>query len=403
MVKKDCYGFRKGGLNMQKGEVHVSPDIWRWVLSTVNVEDDFKDKIDEWIKGIKLPTITQLEKFGKKTHIPIGFFFLKTPPTEKCKLFDSRIMNIDFRTIDSAPLERSSRDLFETAMKMERIQVWMREYLLDNGVTKPNDYVGSLATTMPKLNAANSIRDVLRIDIKWYEHIRSAEDSFKFFRKVISDAGVLIFKNGKVGNNTHRKLDINEFRAFALIDGLAPLIFINSSDSPEGKAFSLIHEFVHIGLGDNNIFNLRQDNYSVTSNEAFCNGVAAEILIPIVLFRGKWNENSKDTDTRIAELSRYFKCSQLAIARRALDSGFLTREQYFQASQKAKMAIAKKRAVRSDYYRTKSSDFDHNFLLALYSSVSEGKTLFTDAYRLTDTNISTFDKLLSLVCGEHDK
>ena len=43
--------------------------------------------------------------------------------------------------------------------------------------------------------------------------------------------------SGIVGNNTHRPLNIDEFRAFSVIDEYAPLIFINSNDSINGKLF----------------------------------------------------------------------------------------------------------------------------------------------------------------------
>ncbi|MGE4585603.1 MAG: hypothetical protein AB7C91_13215 [Sphaerochaeta sp.] len=55
----------------------------------------------------------------------------------------------------------------------------------------------------------------------------------------MSEAGVIVMMNGVVRNNTHRPLSIEEFRAFALIDSFAPLIFINATDSASGRLFSL--------------------------------------------------------------------------------------------------------------------------------------------------------------------
>ena len=65
--------------------------------------------------------------------------------------------------------------------------------------------------------------------------------------------------SGIVGNNTHRPLDVEEFRALSVIDAYAPLIFINSNDSINGRLFSLLHEFSHICIGENSLFN---DRYS---------------------------------------------------------------------------------------------------------------------------------------------
>ena len=61
--------------------------------------------------------------------------------------------------------------------------------------------------------------------------------------------GFFVFTGGKIGANTHRPLDVKEFRAFTLIDTHAPLIFINTTDTANGRLFSLLHETVHVWLG----------------------------------------------------------------------------------------------------------------------------------------------------------
>ena len=57
--------------------------------------------------------------------------------------------------------------------------------------------------------------------------------------------GLYLYDCGSV-EHTHRALSIDEFRAFAMVDEWAPLIFINSADTESAKLFSLVHEVAHI-------------------------------------------------------------------------------------------------------------------------------------------------------------
>ena len=62
----------------------------------------------------------------------------------------------------------------------------------------------------------------------------------------IEDFGILVMMSGVVENNTQRKLDVAEFRGFALADPWAPLVFVNNADSEGAKIFTLVHEVAHI-------------------------------------------------------------------------------------------------------------------------------------------------------------
>lgn len=211
--------------------------------------------------------------------------------------------------------------------------------------------------------------------------------------------------SGIVGNNTHRPLDTNEFRAFALVDDQAPLIFINSNDSTNGKIFSLLHEFAHICLGENSLFN---DRFSSATNvskvETLCNALAAEILVPKSIFLTEWNKHStaKNNEEIIEVLAKWFKCGTTVIARRAYDQGLIDYSTYLKIAKTAVQLYLDHKAKNSgggDYYRTATSRIDRRFFNLLIGSVHEGRTLYSDAFRLTNTNRSTFATLAEKMGG----
>ena len=385
-----------------KVDVQVSKDILEWVMGRVHMEDlpsKVTQRLLQWYSGEKTPTFNQIEETSKATGIPLGYFFLATPPIESLPL-------LDYRTVDSLELERPSRNLIDTIHNMEQVQDWTKDQLISEGA-EPLDFVSSMSENTAASEFVAYIRSILGLTIDWFAYSKSADESFKLIRNKISDAGVIVMMNGIVGNNTHRSLAIDEFRAFAVVDKYAPLIFINSNDSTSGKLFSLLHEFVHILMGKNSFFNDRYSAHGQVSNaERICNTVAAELLAPDELFIQKWNEATAETDkeTAISTVQKYFKCGITVIARKALDHGFITKQLYAKISQLAVHLYNehRKKAKQNpggNFYATSASRIDQRFFRMLVGSVAEGKTLYSDAFRLTNTNRSTFHELREQVGG----
>ena len=378
--------------------VSISPEILNWVLCQIEPipsNSQIIDYLESWYQGKKTPTFNQVEKVSKATGIPFGYFFLQSPPNEDTSL-------IEFRTVESAVLDTPSRNLMDTMHDMGQVQQWVRDYLISESAT-PLSYVGELKNQSKYILFAQRVRELLGISADWYTNCKSAEESFNYIRTAISNIGTVIMMSGIVGNNTHRSLDISEFRAFAMIDEYAPLIFINSNDSTNGKLFSLLHEFAHICIGENSLFNDRESTGTqIKQNETLCNAVAAEILVPHNAFVDAWNalDGKDDCEKKIKHLSEKFKCGITVIARKALDENYISYSVYKCIAQMAVSLYntARKRKKESgesggDFYRTVASRIDKRFFNMLVGSVNSGRTLYSDAFRLTNTNRSTFLKL----------
>jgi len=379
--------------------INIKPAIFDWVMQNINI-NELRDRLKEefllWMSGEKTPTFNQLEQFSKITNIPFGYFFLDKPPIEQLGL-------LEFRTVDSLNLNHPSRNLVDTIYEMEYIQEWMRDYIKNANLGELT-YVGIYKNIDDVTKIAEGIRKELDLEIKWFLESSGSWDSFKLIRERLEIVGTLVMMSGIVGANTHRSLDVNEFRAFTLIDKYAPLIFINANDSSNGRLFSLVHEMTHIWLGENSFYNDSQNHVNGISRfEILCNAVAAEILAPIDLFNSSWSKsNESDIHEKINDIAAYFKCGTTVIARRALDAGFIDKKIYFDI---AKFAVNKYKEQKKgqtsggNYYNTLKTRVDNRLVHALNNSVHEGKTAFTEAYRLTHTNRKTFSELVKMVSG----
>ena len=385
-----------------KVNVNISNETLGWIMANINFDalsSQIAGRLMSWYSGEKVPTFNQIEEASRATGIPLGYFFLNTPPKEDRTL-------LEYRTVDSLELEKPSRNLLDTIHDMEQIQEWAKNQMVTDGFSEL-EFVGSMAEISEVGTFVSQIRQVLDLPRDWFTFSKTSADSFRYLRTKISDAGVIVMMNGIVGNNTHRPLEINEFRAFAIADEYAPLIFINTNDSTNGKLFSLLHEFAHILIGKNNFFN---DRYSAHGRdnqvETICNAAAAEILVPSDLFTEKWSEviSENDVKTTISTLAKYFKCGITVIARKALDHGYITSQEYTQVAQLAVYLYNEQRKKAKenpggDYYRTAASRIDQRFFRMLAGSVAEGKTLYSDAFRLTNTNRTTFRELTQQAGG----
>lgn len=378
-------------------KIKINANVLKWAISNSNTDElllrALFPKIDEWLTGNVEPTFNQLENLSRKLHIPFGYLLLNSPPKEKVEL-------LEFRTIESEKIKKPSRELIDTIYDMEMKMDWMREELIRLG-NEPMPFVSSISKSAQDIkNIASIIRKDIELEDDWFLNNKNSDESFKCIRSKLEDLGVLVMMNGIVGSNTSRSLDVNEFRAFVIIDEYAPLIFINAKDSSGGRLFSLCHELAHIWFGENNIFNDQYDSKDSYKDklELKCNAVAAEILVPEEHFLRKWHEDSiKKASEKIKALAKYFRVSETVIARRALDFGKITKQEYSTIYKMAidnfnKMIDSKKERSGGDYYNTAKTRIDPRFFSVVNRSVLNGTLKYTDAYRLTGLNRKTYSE-----------
>ena len=195
-------------------------------------------------------------------------------------------------------------------------------------------------------------------------------------------AGILVMCSGVVYNNTHRLLDPDEFRGFAIADSLAPLVFINGADTKSAQMFTLAHELGHLWLGQSAVTDVAPSTPPSGDVEAWCNRVAAELLVPTDVLENELVRDEQVADTT-ARLARRFKVSTLVVLRRLLDVGALSRSRFtveYEAELERILGIA--RAGGGNFYLSEGARVSKRFAAALIESTLEGQTLYRDAMQM---------------------
>lgn len=370
--------------------VTVKPEMLKWACtrSGLDVERLQKrfPKIELWFSEDESPTLKQLENFAKATYTPIGFLFMQKPPVEKVPI-------PDFRTIVGTESRPPSPDLLDTVYICQQRQEWYREYMRVSG-EDPVSLVGSVSTDNNVEETAAHIRHALGFDIEERRKMSTWTDALRSFIEQADELGILVMVNGVVGNNNRRKLDPYEFRGFALVDNLAPLVFINGSDTKAAQMFTLAHELAHIWLGQTGLSDAQAAQIPDNQVERWCNLVAAEILVPLSVLRNEYQKNKPLAD-EVNRLARYFKVSTLVILRRIHDAGGLNKEQFHKAyNEELERLLELPSGSGGNFYLTQAARVSKRFARALISNTLEGQTLYRDAFRMLGfSKQSTFKDL----------
>ncbi|MEO0511671.1 MAG: ImmA/IrrE family metallo-endopeptidase [Planctomycetota bacterium] len=362
--------------------VPVKPELLEWACERAGysvdsfVEKHPKVKLKEWISEEAQPTLKQLESFANTTRASIGYFFLPEPPTETVPI-------PDFRTIAGQGIARPSPDLLDTIYICQHRQEWFREYA--RSAQEPAvAYIDSVDRRRKPEAVANIIRDALGFSLDERRRLGTWTDALRRFIEQAEDIGVLVMVNGVVGSNNNRKLDPDEFRGFALSDPVAPLIFINGSDTKSAQMFTLAHELAHLWLGETALSDATMRVEPNNQIEKWCNQVAAELLVPLDAIL----EHYRETDDLAAELNRLariFKVSTLVLLRRIYDARRMPRNAFWAAYDEEVdrlRSIAATKSGGGNFYHTTAARVGKRFARAIIGNTLEGRGSFSEALNL---------------------
>jgi Zn-dependent peptidase ImmA (M78 family) len=359
--------------------VHVEPSLLEWASARSGKSpDDLSRRVPRlaaWARGDAQPTLKQLETFARATSTPVGLLMLPEPP-------DLPLPVPDFRTLPNAVATPATPDLLDTIYLCEERQEWYRSYALVNNADAL-DFVGSATAKDDVMSTANHMRARLDFDLASRREYSSWTEALGKLSERAENIGVLVMVSGIVGSNTHRGLDPDEFRGFALVDDLAPVVFINGVDTKAAQIFTLAHELVHIWLGQPAVSNPRLDVRREDQQvERFCNAVAAELLVPSEHLRNEFDPGRPLAD-ELDRLARLYRVSTLVVLRRIFDAGHLSWNEYSSAySEQMSRATRATGPSGGNFYNTQPVRTSKRFAHAVIADTLEGRTLHRDAFRL---------------------
>jgi Zn-dependent peptidase ImmA (M78 family) len=377
---------------------HVNPKMLVWARTRAQITPEqlarnFVDveKITAWESGDQMPTFNQVDQLAKKFRVPLLVLFLTSPPSDELPL-------ADLRTVKDVGRKKISANFRETINDAIVRQDWYREEF-------PNAKPRILSKQFSIEDDVVAVGDYLRKTL-WIndELVGQCADWNEFLLKLSQNAeraGVLVMRSGVVKNDNRKKLDVDEFRGFALTDEIAPLVFINSNDTTTAQIFTLIHEIVHLCINRSGISNpdpTKAIRGLRNKTELFCNQVTAEVLVPKRKFLVSWQSSLSHAEN-LKRIVKHFRVSNMVALRRAFDLGKIPSEFFFR-SIKTDYARFKKKQEKDE--ENKSTGGPELFVLfpvrnsrkftdSVFVALQGGKVAYTEAAKLLGLKVPTLE------------
>ena len=262
-------------------DVDVNPAILVWARKRAGFGlQEAADKFSirqarlEKIESSAERTLISRTLFGKITKLyrqPPLVFYLSSPPREEAYEVDFRRTNQSISRKEFLVLEsiirnvRARQSLVRTTIELETYAVakpFIQSLSIGDGVKRAVD-------SLVRLIGGSQV-------MTNYHLLTSVRLAFNSIRKKAEDAGIFVILKGNLGSS-HTDIPVSTLRGLTISDPIAPFVIINPGDYYPARTFTLLHEIVHLLLGESRII---KEDYGDDQVEDFCNKVASHCLLP---------------------------------------------------------------------------------------------------------------------------
>jgi len=279
------------------------------------------ERILAWESGDRQPTPRQLEKLAHVYRRPLSVFFLQQPP-------QIPPLAAEYRRLPSV----------EPGQESPELRLALRQMLIrrENAL----NLMGELGEPVPgfRLKAhlrespeevGHRLREALGIELAEQRAWPNEWRAWSAWRGSAERIGVLVFVFSRV--------KLEEVRGLALLRTPLPVAAINSKEIPESKAYTLLHETVHLMLAagheEKPALKERRPASEWNKIERFAEIAASHAMVPEQAFveqvRTMGPMRAWDIGS-VRRLARRFRITPLAAATRLRESRFMTWEAYRQ-------------------------------------------------------------------------
>ncbi len=341
------------------------------------------DVVRDWETGNAQPTYRQAQSLAHALHIPIGYLFLSSPPLTVLPI-------ADFRTLPETERGKFSPEFEDVLNDALRKRDWLRDWRIQEGSARLS-FVGRFKLNTAPRTIIDDIRLELGLPTPTARDAKTREEHLRQLVQFTENAGITVLRSGIALSDTHRPLSVNEFRGFTLTDEYAPLIFINTRDTINGRIFTLAHELGHLWTGTSGVSNptIEPGNISSTIEvERLCNRVAAGLLVPDEMLIQLWEEQTISLEVA-QEIANEFQVSVFVVLIRAYELNLLSRERlkslYSEAQQEIRETVWSSGGGGGDFYASLRSRNGRIFTQEILKAVQQGSLFYQDGARLLNT------------------
>jgi len=332
--------------------------------------------VEKWERGEAGLTYRRLEALADLYKRPVAAFFQSHVPLEATE-------PTDFRSTNGGTTK--ARKELKLSTRRARFLRNVFEELNPEYVVFKNRQASLSAN--PSEVAANE-RERLGVTFQTQKGWRVGPDSFNEWKKILEDAGILVFQNG---------FETDDVSGFSLGDPQKrPVIVVNSRDAATRKSFTLFHEYCHILLNSSGVCQLKnsvEEFRRDDSIEAFCDKFAAAFLVPKDIFLEQPSiervVSRLEDEKAIKTLADTFKVSRQVILIQLLLSNKISKEYYdtkkrkfdaeFKAIQAKKKEEQKKKPGGPPRHYMAISENGRPFTKATLNALKRGQISKSDA------------------------